>query len=206
MKIKVKYLVEGLKPIEQTANGDWIDLRCAETVHLQAFNSSLEIEKTVKQLKAELEFNKRQLQSFLQGVDNPTALEGIPKRNLESITVKIASIEDQIGSLSPNTVLLPLGVAIELPKGYEAHVVPRSSTFKNFGIIQTNSCGIIDSIFCGDTDAWFMPVIALKNTVIRKNDRICQFRILECQPKLDIEVVEFLGNKDRGGHGSTGVL
>lgn len=100
--------------------------------------------------------------------------------------------------------LIPLGVAMQLPKGYEAHVVPRSSTFKNFGIIQTNSMGVIDESYCGDNDQWFFPAYALRDTVINANDRICQFRIMEHQPKLEFEEVEELLNDDRGGHGSTG--
>ena len=100
--------------------------------------------------------------------------------------------------------LIPLGVAMELPKCYEAHVVPRSSTFKNFGIIQTNHTGIIDESYCGDNDQWFMAAYALRDTVIHVNDRICQFRIVEHQPKLEFEETNTLGNADRGGHGSTG--
>lgn len=100
--------------------------------------------------------------------------------------------------------LIPLGVAMELPAGYEAHVVPRSSTFKNFGIIQTNHMGVIDETYCGDTDQWFMPAYALRDTVIHVNDRICQFRIMEHQPTLEFEETSELGNEDRGGHGSTG--
>ena len=100
--------------------------------------------------------------------------------------------------------LIPLGVAMELPKGYEAHVVPRSSTFKNFGIIQTNHTGIIDESYCGDNDQWFMAAYALRDTVIHVNDRICQCRIVEHQPKLEFEETNTLGNADRGGHGSTG--
>ena len=100
--------------------------------------------------------------------------------------------------------LIPLGVAMELPAGYEAHVVPRSSTFKNFGVIQTNSMGVIDETYCGDSDQWFFPAYALRDTVIHVNDRICQFRIMEHQPALDFEETDVLGNEDRGGHGSTG--
>ncbi|MDR0220488.1 MAG: deoxyuridine 5'-triphosphate nucleotidohydrolase [Lachnospiraceae bacterium] len=100
--------------------------------------------------------------------------------------------------------LIPLGVAMELPAGYEAHVVPRSSTFKNFGIIQTNHHGIIDSSYCGDNDQWHMPVYALRDTHISVNDRICQFRIIENQPPLTFCEVEQLGGDDRGGFGSTG--
>ena len=100
--------------------------------------------------------------------------------------------------------LIPLGVGMELPKGYEAHVVPRSSTFKNFGIIQTNHQGVIDCSYCGDNDQWFMPVYALRDTQIHVNDRICQFRIMENQPKIVFDEVEHFDNADRGGHGSTG--
>lgn len=100
--------------------------------------------------------------------------------------------------------LIPLGVAMELPKGYEAHVVPRSSTFKNYGIIQTNHQGVIDCSYCGDNDQWFMPAYALRDTEIHVNDRICQFRIMENQPKIVFDEVTRLTGEDRGGHGSTG--
>lgn len=100
--------------------------------------------------------------------------------------------------------LIPLGVAMELPKGYEAHIVPRSSTYKNFGIIQANHYGIVDGSYCGDNDMWKMPVIAMRDTVIHVNDRICQFRIMENQPKLCFKEVEHLEGADRGGFGSTG--
>mgnify|MGYP001137400651 CR=1 FL=1 len=100
--------------------------------------------------------------------------------------------------------LIPLGVAMELPKGYEAHVVPRSSTYNNFGIIQTNHMGVIDESYCGDHDQWYFPAYALRDTEIKEGDRICQFRIMEHQPTIQFEEAESLGNKDRGGIGSTG--
>lgn len=100
--------------------------------------------------------------------------------------------------------LIPLGVAMELPKGYEAHIVPRSSTFKNFGIIQTNHQGVVDCSYCGDNDQWFMPVYAVRDTQIACNDRICQFRIIENQPKINFQEVSVLEGTDRGGFGSTG--
>ncbi len=100
--------------------------------------------------------------------------------------------------------LIHLGVAMQLPEGFEAHVVPRSSTYKNFGIIQTNHCGIIDCSYCGPDDWWYMPVYALRDTVIHKNDRICQFRIMENQPKLVFDEVDKLDGSNRGGIGSTG--
>lgn len=141
VKLKIKYLCDSLPPLCYVdGKSDWIDLRCAEDVELQAG-----------------EFR-----------------------------------------------LLPLGVAIALPEGYEAHVVPRSSTFKNFGIIQTNHMGIIDESYCGDNDQWFMPAYALRDTKIEKGDRICQFRVTEHQPKIEFEECDFLGNPDRGGIGSTG--
>jgi len=100
--------------------------------------------------------------------------------------------------------LIPLGVAMELPKGYEAHILPRSSTFKNFGIIQTNHCGIVDGSYCGDNDMWRMPALAVRDTVIHVNDRICQFRIVENQPEIHFEEVGHLTGADRGGFGTTG--
>ena len=100
--------------------------------------------------------------------------------------------------------LVPLGVAMELPKGYEAHNVPRSSTYKNFGVIQANHCGVVDGSYCGDNDMWRMPVIAMRDTQIHVNDRICQFRIMKNQPEILFEEVEHLEGKDRGGFGTTG--
>ena len=93
---------------------------------------------------------------------------------------------------------------MELPEGYEAHIVPRSSTFKNFGIIQTNHMGVIDETYCGDNDRWFFPALAIRDTVIEINDRICQFRIMKHQPPIEFEETDSLGNADRGGWGSTG--
>ena len=129
--------------------------------------------------------------------------------------------------------MIPLGVAMELPEGYEAHVVPRSSTFKTWGIIQTNSFGVIDNSYCGDNDQWHFPAFCLvgkdvkeeikvitreigaevfyeqhkvkvNGTWVHKGDKICQFRIAEIQPRIEFEEVDHLGNEDRGGFGSTG--
>lgn len=99
---------------------------------------------------------------------------------------------------------IPLGVAMELPLGCEAIVAPRSSTYKNFGIVQTNSIGIIDETYCGDNDEWHFPALATRDTFIPKNTRICQFRILEHQPYLFFVERTHLCNNDRGGLGSTG--
>lgn len=99
--------------------------------------------------------------------------------------------------------LIPLGVAMELPEGYEAHIAPRSSTYKNFKILQTNSVGVVDRSYCGPNDWWKMAVYATEDTTINKGDRIAQFRIIENQPKLNFVESELTG-KDRGGFGSTG--
>lgn len=139
MNIKIKYFSD-IIPVEKISNGDWVDLRAAETVELR-----------------EGEFK-----------------------------------------------LIPLGVGMILPEGYEAHIVPRSSTFKNYGIIQTNSKGVIDNSYSGDDDEWKFPAYALRNTTIQKNDRICQFRIVKNQPQLEFETVEQLNSISRGGFGSTG--
>lgn len=139
MKIEVRY--HGDQPkIEKLPQGDWIDLRAAEEVHLKAG-----------------EFR-----------------------------------------------LISLGVSMRLPAGYEAHVLPRSSTFKKWGILQANSMGVIDESYCGDGDIWYFPAVALRDTVIEKGDRICQFRIQKKMPRVELEPVEFLEGPDRGGIGSTG--
>ena len=117
----------------------------------------------------------------------------IDLRAAETVTIK-----------KDNFKLISLGISMQLPKGYEAHVVPRSSTFKNFGIIQTNHIGIIDESYCGNNDIWFFPAYALRDTVINKNERICQFRIVKKMPAIDFKEVDKLNNESRGGHGSTG--
>ncbi|MDK0735116.1 deoxyuridine 5'-triphosphate nucleotidohydrolase [Clostridium perfringens] len=113
--------------------------------------------------------------------------------------------------------MIPLGFALELPEGWEGHLAPRSSTFKTWGIIQTNSVGVVDDTYIGDNDQWHMPVYCLqgkdiesengkevKGTWIRKGDKIGQFRIMEVMPEIEFEEVESFGNKDRGGFGTTG--
>lgn len=99
---------------------------------------------------------------------------------------------------------IPLGVCMQIPKGYTAIIAPRSSTFKKWGIIQVNSIGVIDESYCGDNDQWCLPVIALRTTKIHKNDRICQFRLIKKTEAIDFTRVKTLGNTDRGGFGSTG--
>lgn len=100
--------------------------------------------------------------------------------------------------------IINLGVSIKLPKGYEAHIVPRSSTFKKWGIVQTNHIGVIDNSYSGNNDIWGMPVYAMMDTEIKMNDRICQFRIAKKQPKVKFTEAKTLEGKNRGGFGSTG--
>ena len=138
--IKIKYFTD-IEQIEKISQGDWIDLRVAETVSLS---------------KGEFK-------------------------------------------------LISLGVGMILPDGYEAHIVPRSSTFKKFHIIQTNHMGIIDNSYCGEQDEWKFPALAVEDTIINKNDRICQFRIVKKQPEIVFEQIEKLSDTSRGGFGSTGV-
>ncbi len=134
---------------------------------------------------------------FTEDIDKLTYIDGksdwIDLRSSETVELKKGDFK-----------LIPLGVAMELPEGYEAHVVPRSSTFKNYGVLQVNSCGIIDGSYCGDEDMWRMPVYATRDTVIEKNERICQFRIVKNQPKIVFEEVSSLNHENRGGFGSTG--
>lgn len=139
-EIRIKYFHKDLPKLEKISKGDWIDLRAAETVEIQAGGFRL----------------------------------------------------------------IPLGVAMELPKGYEAHIAPRSSSYKHFRTLQTNSVGVVDNSYKGDNDQWLYPVYATEDTIINKGDRICQFRIMEKMPEIQFTEVTSLDNEDRGGHGSTG--
>lgn len=100
---------------------------------------------------------------------------------------------------------ISLGISCKLPCGYEAHVAPRSSSFRRWGIIQTNGVGVIDASYSGDNDIWTMPVYGTRETVINKGDRICQFRIVKEMPDVTFETVDHLADENRGGLGSTGV-
>lgn len=140
MQIKILYHNTNIEKISAIKQGDWIDLRAAETVSLKKGES----------------------------------------RNIS------------------------LGVSMKLPDGFEAHVAPRSSTFKNWGIIQTNGVGVVDNSYCGSNDIWKMPVYAVRDTVINENDRICQFRIIEKMPTVEFVEVTQLDDADRGGFGTTG--
>ena len=138
-KIRVKYFVDDLEPLEKISVGDWIDLRAAERVELKRGE--------YKEIR--------------------------------------------------------LGVGMILPEGYEARILPRSSTLKKFGLLMACS-GVIDNSYSGDNDEWHFGALAMSDTVIEKGDRICQFRVMENQPKFTIETVTRLNNVNRGGFGSTG--
>ena len=140
MTIKVKYHNPNMEKITIQPNGDWIDLRAAETVPMKAGDFKL----------------------------------------------------------------ISLGVSMKLPEGYEAHVVPRSSTFKKWGVLQTNSMGVIDNSYSGENDIWRFPALAMRDTVIEEGDRICQFRIEKKMEAVDFETVDHMEDADRGGFGSTG--
>ncbi|MDD5940636.1 MAG: deoxyuridine 5'-triphosphate nucleotidohydrolase [Lachnospiraceae bacterium] len=100
---------------------------------------------------------------------------------------------------------IPLGVAIQLPDGYEGILAARSSGPLKMGIMPAAGIGIIDNSYCGDEDQWMYPVVALRDTKIHKNDRVCQFRLLYHNPDAHVQYVESLGNENRGGIGSTGI-
>lgn len=100
--------------------------------------------------------------------------------------------------------LISLGVSMKLPEGYEAHIVPRSSTYRHWGIIQTNHMGVIDNSYSGNNDIWKFPALAVRDTTIYKNERICQFRIVKKQPDFAFDEVDRLDDTDRGGFGSSG--
>ena len=138
--IKVKYHNKNIEKVAAIKNGDWIDLRAAETVEMKAG-----------------EFR-----------------------------------------------LISLGVSMKLPEGYEAHVVPRSSTFKKWGVLQVNSMGVIDNSYCRENDIWKFPALAIRNTTINEGDRICQFRIVKKMDDVEFTEVEHMEDEDRGGFGSTG--
>lgn len=145
---------------------------------------------TVEQETIKIKYHSDNI-SKLEYIDGKS--DWIDLRAAENVTLKKGEFK-----------LISLGISMELPAGYEAVIVPRSSTYKNFGIIQTNHMGVIDESYCGDDDVYRMPALALRDTEIHVNDRICQFRIQRHQPRIMFEEVESLGNKNRGGIGSTG--
>ena len=141
--------------------------------------------------------------------DGATKLQKISKGNW----IDVYSNKDIFVPINERA-MIPLGFALELPQGWEGHLAPRSSTFKTWGIIQTNSVGVVDDTYIGDNDQWHMPVYCLQSncysldvsgTWIYKGDKIGQFRIMEVMPEITFEEVESFGNDDRGGFGTTGI-
>ena len=186
-------------------------------------------EQHLEELKAnkEKEENERKISKDMIVTSTEEIRNGLEKEGVieEKETIKIKYFDDELPKIekidkgdwidlraADNVVmdngdfkLISLGIAMKLPKGYEAHIVPRSSTFKNFGIIQTNHQAVIDESYCGDEDVWRYPALAMRHTVIHKGDRICQFRIMQKMPPVRFEEVDKLENPSRGGIGSTGV-
>lgn len=159
-----------------------------------------------------------------EGVNNSTLVAQMVKKDPETLNIKVKYFDQEIEKIqkikvgdwidlrSAENVLLSkgeyaligLGVGMILPDGYEAHVLPRSSTPSKFGVIMANSMGVIDNSYSGDSDEWKFPAVALWDTEIKKGDRICQFRIVKNQPGINFETVEHLKDESRGGIGSTG--
>lgn len=100
--------------------------------------------------------------------------------------------------------IISLGVSMKLPAGYEAHLAPRSSTFKKWGIMMVNSVGVVDEDYCGDDDVWGFPALAIRSTSIQKGDRIAQFRIMKKMEPVEFIEVDHMEDESRGGFGSTG--
>ena len=169
---------------------DYILYQIRQELAKLCFENSQEKEGENNMKKIKIKYHSDKIEK-LRYIDGKS--DWIDLRAAEDVTLKAGEFK-----------LISLGVSMELPEGYEAHIVPRSSTYKNFGIIQTNHCAVIDNSYCGDNDIWKYPAYALRDTEIHVNDRICQFRIIKNQPKLYFDEVETLGNADRGGIGSTG--
>ena len=135
----------------------------------------------------------------------------------ESLTT-IAAPYFSTNSSQMYSELISLGIAMQLPKYFEAHVLPRSGTYNKYKVILTNGMGIIDSSYCGDNDIWKFNALSLEGCSIPAGTRIAQFRIQPSQfapwyiklkwlftNKIEFEFVDNLDNNDRGGFGSTGV-
>jgi dUTP pyrophosphatase len=143
----------------------------------------------------------KQTQNIKIKYHNPSMIPLVQKEDSDWIDLRCS--EETI-ILQGEFKKVSLGTSMEIPAGFEAHIVPRSSTFSTWGIIQTNGIGIIDNHYKGNNDVWAMPVYATRDTIIQENDRICQFRIIEKQPNLIFEEVEDMNNEDRGGFGHSG--
>ena len=147
-----------------------------------------------------------------------------PKKKTEALEIKIKYHDKDLGKIEKipvgdwidlrsavrvdmdagDSMKIPLGISVKLPEGYEAHILPRSSTFDKWGIIMTNSMGVIDESYCGERDIWAFPALAFRATTIFKGDRICQFRIMKKMPEVCFTEVDHMTDESRGGFGSTG--
>lgn len=185
-EILVKYFNEETTKIKKIEKGDWIDLRCIGAKSIIINNRIEEDDKLPKLIRETAKTKKIIEKGLFQDEDGVT-------KEVEFFRYKKGEF-----------LMLDLGVAMQLPEGYEAHVLPRSSTFKNFTMLETNSQGIIDESYCGDEDRWFLPVLAMQDGFVIIDERVCQFRIMKKMEKPLITKVKILGNKNRGGHGSTG--
>ena len=183
--INIKYFNGDMTEIKKVEKGDWIDLRCNGAI------------------KVDTEF----------AVDETGGLPKL-KRISKKTPVKIEDglFEDEEGEVKQvkfirykkgDFMLIDLGVAMELPINNEAYVLPRGSSFKNFAVIQTNSKGVVDNVYKGDNDIWFFPVLAQKDGFMMIDERVCQFRVQQKMPNVKFNKVDFLGNKDRSGHGAS---
>lgn len=141
---------------------------------------------------------KIQIKYFSKAIDKLI----LPNKSANWIDLRAA---EEVSLKAGEMKLIRLGVGMILPEGYEAHIVARSSTFKNFGVLQANAYGVVDETYCGEEDEWCFPAYAVRDTVIHVNDRICQFRIEEHQPTFEFEETEHLKDKSRGGFGTSGI-
>ena len=189
--IKVKYLNDSVERIKKFESGDWLDLRCYDA----------EVIKTVDEIYPQdtdewgcVELYELRRNSYKSPVQwKKGFLKDKPNEIVEFFKYRAGDF-----------ILINLGLAMELPHGCEANVVPRSSTFKTYSFLQTNSYGVIDESYKGDNDIWFMPVLAVQSGFVIRNERVCQFRINGKMKDIEIVEVKSLNNKNRGGHGSSG--
>lgn len=191
---KIKYLIDYCNSIK--CENCKIRLECHDYGSIKSFDeyTDNELNKCLVNLGVELSIKIKYLRD-VDKIEKIAVGDWIDLRAAEEIELKAGEYK-----------MIPLGVAMELPTGYEALVAPRSSTFKKYAILSANSIGVIDESYCGDGDEWNFLAYAIRDTVIPKNERICQFRIIRHQPHINLVEVETLGNVNRGGVGSTGRL
>lgn len=184
MDVRVKYF-NGVQELEKIEKGDWVDLRCSGVTKIVVDNFITEIDGE--------NILTRNVNKLVLPKEAGTFMNGLETSYVEFFRYKKGDF-----------LMIDLGIAMELPIGCEAHVLPRSSAYKTFSILETNGMGIIDESYKGDGDKWFMPVIAMEDGFILFNERVAQFSIVEkmCEPTF--KKVNFLSNENRGGFGSTG--